>query len=83
MEIKESLCKSCGDLCRDEVDCRVWIYNGNEYTVPPKTMIVDAILREVYGGSNSSGIDENEERKYQLPENLKRFFHAMREKDKK
>ncbi|MDN5277147.1 MAG: hypothetical protein PWR01_1112 [Clostridiales bacterium] len=84
MEIKESLCESCGDLCGDEVDCRVWIYNGKEYNVPPKAMIVDAILREVYGGSSSSDIDENkEEQKYQLPENLKRFFQAMRGKGEK
>lgn len=48
MKFKESLCESCGDLCDDEVDCRVWIYKGKEYTVPPKAMIVDAILREVY-----------------------------------
>jgi len=36
MEVKESLCESCGDLCGDEVDCRVWVYQGKEYTVPPK-----------------------------------------------
>ncbi|MCM8900647.1 DUF2703 domain-containing protein [Caldicoprobacter algeriensis] len=83
LEVKESLCESCGDLCGDEVDCRVWVYNGKEYNVPPKAMIVDAILREVYG-SSTSDIDENkEEQKYQLPENLKRFFQAMREKGEK
>ena len=26
MEFKESLCETCGDLCGDEVDCRVWVY---------------------------------------------------------
>jgi hypothetical protein len=59
LEAKESLCESCGDLCGDEVDCRVWIYNGKEYNVPPKAMIIDAILREIYGSSGSSDIDEN------------------------
>ncbi len=49
MEGKESKCESCGDLCGDDVDCRIWLYQGKEYTSPPPAMIVDAILREVYG----------------------------------
>jgi len=28
MEFKESLCESCGDLCGDEVDCRVLDLSG-------------------------------------------------------
>ncbi|HHW03999.1 MAG TPA: DUF2703 domain-containing protein [Thermoanaerobacterales bacterium] len=79
MEAKESLCESCGDLCGYEVDCRVWIYNVKEYNVPPKAMIIDAILREIYGSSGSSDIDENiKEQKYELPKNLKKFFESMR-----
>ena len=50
LDVRESLCESCGDLCGDDVDCRVWVYQGKEYTSPPKAMIVDAILRAVYGG---------------------------------
>ncbi|MCF6096058.1 DUF2703 domain-containing protein [Thermovorax subterraneus] len=84
LEAKESLCESCGDLCGDEVDCRVWIYNGKEYNVPPKAMIIDAILREIYGNKDSSDNDENiKEQKYELPENLKKFFESMRQKGKK
>lgn len=84
LETKESLCESCGDLCGDEVDCRVWIYNGKEYNVPPKAMIVDAILREIYSNSGSSDIDENKkEQKYELPKNLKNFFEAMLGKGEK
>ncbi len=36
MDVRESLCESCGDLCGTEVDCRVWKWNGQEYTVPPR-----------------------------------------------
>jgi len=43
MEVKESLCESCGDLCGEDVDCRVWVYQGKEYAVPPKAMIVEAM----------------------------------------
>lgn len=49
IEFKESLCGECGDLCCDStVDCRVWIYEGNEYEVPPKEMLVNKILEAVY-----------------------------------
>ena len=68
---KESLCESCGDLCGDEVDCRVWVFQGKEYTVPPKAMSVDAILREVYGGGASVPCSDEE---FILPDNLKHFF---------
>ena len=78
MDVKESLCESCGDLCGDEVDCRVWVYEGQEYTVPPKAMIIEAILKEVYGGKAESAIIEPE---YLLPENLKHFYAVMKEKN--
>ena len=74
MEVKESLCESCGDLCGDEVDCRIWVYHGKEYTVPPKGMIIEAILKEVYGGNQGKNVIEQE---YVIPENLKRFYSAL------
>jgi glutaredoxin len=77
MEFKESLCESCGDLCGDEVDCRVWIYKGEEYTAPPKAMIIEAILKEVYGGCAGSDMVEQE---YMMPENLKHFYSMMEKK---
>ena len=40
LEGKESKCESCGDLCGDEVDCRIWLYQGKEYTSPPPAMII-------------------------------------------
>jgi O-phosphoseryl-tRNA(Cys) synthetase len=74
IEVKETLCESCGDLCGDEVDCRVWVYEGHEYAVPPKAMIIEAILKAVYGGYGGLPVSEQE---YTLPENLKRFYAAM------
>ena len=78
MEFKESLCESCGDLCGDEVDCRVWIYQGQEYSAPPKSMIIEAILKEVYGG-NVGNVAEDQE--YVMPENLKHFYSVMKNKE--
>ena len=77
LEIRESLCESCGDLCGDEIDCRVWVYHGMEYTSPPKGMIIEAILREVYGSRDKK---EGRKKAYRLPDNLKKFFASMREK---
>ncbi len=82
LEIKESLCESCGDLCGDEVDCRVWVYKGKEYNVPPKAMIIDAILREVYSDKKVQLNERVDTKAYQLPENLRRFFESI-EKNKK
>ncbi len=78
MDVRESLCESCGDLCGDDVDCRVWVYQGKEYDTPPKAMIIDAILKEVYGGSDKSS--EPPARPVDIPDNLKRFFAAMQNK---
>lgn len=76
LEVKESCCEDCGDLCGDSVDCRVWEYDGQEYTVPPKALIVDAILKEVYA-PHLAGVKKEA---YQLPENLKRFYEAQEKK---
>jgi len=78
VELKESVCEDCGTLCGDTVDCRVWVYNGIEYSAPPKELIVDAILREVY--SPKQGGPEQEA--YQFPANLEAYFSAKACKDK-
>ena len=77
MEFKESLCESCGDLCGDLVDCRVWFYQGQEYTVPPAAMVIEGILRAVYGANLDVDLPEQE---YIMPENLKHFYEVMENK---
>lgn len=77
VELRESVCEDCGELCGDTVDCRVWVYNGVEYTTPPKELIVDAILREVYNPKQG----EPERKAYHLPANLKVYFSAKARKN--
>ena len=74
-DIKESACESCADLCAcgDSVDCRVWLHEGAEHTVPPKEFIVNAILREVYSDTSAPARVMGE---YQLPHNLEVFFEG-------
>ena len=76
LEVKESDCTDCGDLCGDNVDCRVWTYNGVEYSEPPKALIVNALLKEIYNDKQVSVIKEE----YKLPQNLENFFEALKNK---
>jgi glutaredoxin len=78
VELRESVCGDCGELCGDSVDCRVWVYHGAEHTSPPKELIVDAILREVYG----AGQDDPQPEAYRLPGNLETYFTAKARKEK-
>lgn len=72
--LRESPCGSeaCTDGCGADTACRVWVYRGSEYTEPPVEMIVDAVLRRVYGGAEAPRTDVLAG--YELPENLARFF---------
>lgn len=77
IDVKESQCESCGDLCGDEVDCRVWTYNGQDYTYPPKAMIIEAILKNIYGANTD---EAKVEQNYIMPENLVKFYDAIKNK---
>ena len=72
LELRESSCGSeaCADGCGDHIACRVWVFGNREYTEPPVQLIVDAVLRHVYRPHSH----QVEDRPYQLPENLRRFF---------
>jgi hypothetical protein len=76
-EVKESSCQTCSDLSGEATDCRIWVYQGKEHNVPPKAMIIEAILKEVYGGN---GGDNAVVQDYVMPENLKQFYSAMERK---
>jgi len=71
MDVKESTCKECGDLCGDSVDCRVWNYEGVDYTKPPKELIINAILKEIYSVNLPKSGKKDP---YVLPHNLEVFF---------
>ena len=72
-DVTETACKDCGDICGDSVDCRSWVYEGVEHPEPPKEMIVNAILKEVYGGHSESPTSK---KGYMLPDNLRACFNG-------
>ncbi|NLA84392.1 MAG: DUF2703 domain-containing protein, partial [Clostridiales bacterium] len=73
----ERPCDSCGELCGDEVDCRVWVYKGQEYSIPPTALIVEGLLRSIFGHEDV----KDEDSEYVLPENLKKFYTAIKNKN--
>ena len=77
MNFRESLCESCSALCECEggVSCREWEYQGQWYTAPPKGLIIEAILKEVYGGVGEGR--ELSQKAEEAPDNLKRFFAGL------
>ena len=74
MDVKESACGCGSALCGQEIDCRDWVHQGEEYDTPPIALIVDAILREVYGPVDRTG--ETTSPVTEVPNNLKNFFAA-------
>lgn len=74
LETIESRCDSCTDLCGcDEgTNCRVWLYQGQEYTEAPAALLVEAILREVFSTPQQAMAEPTI---YEdVPANLQHFF---------
>lgn len=76
LEFRETPCDSCAEACACDggVDCRVWVYEGKEYTEVPVPLIVNALLSEIY----DSRIADRPafSRSFEISENLKHFFEA-------
>lgn len=73
---EENACGPCGDLGGCGINCRVWTWQGEEHPVPPRAMLVDAILREAY--LHPDGVRHVPEPLQELPENLARYFEGVK-----
>lgn len=72
IEVVESHCSTCSSLTNDAaIDCRVWNYNGKRYSAPPKELIIDRILKDIYQPSEMRKINDSN---YVLPKNLREYF---------
>jgi len=54
IEVKENYCSSCGTLSGNETYCRIWNFQGEEYPTVPKSLVVEAILKEIYGAGRDA-----------------------------
>lgn len=70
--IQENECTACGEICGDNVNCRVWEYEGNQYEVPPVPLLVDSLLKGVYAPESLPKPAKD----YILPENIRTFFEG-------
>ena len=73
--VVENSCGCCSEISGAKVDCRVFEFNGENYEVPPKEMLADAILYSVFGMSDGGCSCDTA---YELPENLKEFFNGKK-----
>jgi hypothetical protein len=74
LQVVENHCSSCSELSGKDTNCRVWEYQGQQYQAAPKALIIEAVLREVYGGQGVETVVASAERTNRSLENLKRFF---------
>jgi hypothetical protein len=74
--VVESRCHSCEEAYGGDgaIDCRVWQWQGEEYTEAPPPLIIDAILREVYAGPPPAA--PVAALGAEVPDNLRQFFAA-------
>lgn len=77
LELRESRCDDCCALASgSSVDCRVWLWQGREYSSPPKALFLDALLRGYARAMAPRPAAAADPAPFVLPENLRRFFAA-------
>jgi NAD-dependent dihydropyrimidine dehydrogenase PreA subunit len=69
--VRENSCGDCSEISGGDIDCRVFEYEGTAYEVPPREMLAEAILKNVFGRTGGGPCAE-----YKLPRNLKAFFEG-------
>ena len=72
--VSENSCGCCSEISGTDVECRVFEYEGKTYEVPPKEMLAEAVLQNVFGSIN----DGCSCAEYKLPKNLKKFFEGKK-----
>ena len=70
-KLEETLCEDCGSLCGDQVTCRVWHYQGQQYSYPPVDMIKEAVLTSLEDHSPIVLTPDV------LPDNLKTYYAGL------
>ena len=74
--VSETNCGCCSEISDTDVDCRVFEYDGETYEIPPKEMLAEAILRNVFGMPEVGCSCDS----YELPDNLRSFFEGKENK---
>ena len=80
LNFKESHCQTCSELSGTETNCRIWDFQGCEHKSLPKAMLIEAVLREIFGGAENSEAVQIAESDAGL-KNLAAFFAAKSQKE--
>ncbi len=79
LEVRESHCSSCSAISGTETYCRVWDFEGREYKAAPKALIIEAVLKTVYGSAEQQDkVPADSRRMANSLANLKSFFDGTR-----
>ncbi len=77
LEVEENYCSSCSELSGDETYCRVWKFQGEEFSTAPKSLVLEAILKEIYSTAKKDSESQiSPEQIAKSHVNLKRFFEG-------
>ena len=77
LSLAESTCGCCSEISGTDVDCRVFVYEGQTSEVPTREFLAQAILRRAFAPEEPCCCTETRP----LPENLRKFFAGKREKE--
>jgi hypothetical protein len=75
--IEENDCGCCGDISGTAVDCRLFVYKGTSYEIPPADILSASILETVFGPEQETNCNCE----YEVPDNLKNFFNGKEQKE--
>lgn len=93
--VEENFCRSCGEICNSQIDCRVFRLGGELYEIAPKELLASRILELAFAGAacdcdDGCGCDDSacacgcdgggDDAPYEMPENLKLFYGAKKAK---
>lgn len=78
LKFKESHCQTCSELSGTETNCRVWDFQGREHKSLPKAMLIESVLREIYGIAPETTKIVNDDSSLK---NLAAFFAAKSQKE--
>lgn len=81
LNFKESHCRTCSELSGTETSCRVWDFQGREHKSLPKAMLIEAVLREIYGGAAEKSEPDKIAGNRAGLKNLAAFFAAKSQKN--
>jgi hypothetical protein len=76
LDFKESHCRTCSELSGTETNCRVWNFQGKEHKSLPKEMLIEAVLREIFGGAAAESEPDKIVRDENALKNLQSFFES-------